>query len=541
MRDILKVVQAILAELDHPRALTVKLLLDAGEWVQLVNLRAEAANYESAEAYRRASQATELLRKADFLPADIDRKAVAVRGFFEAEAQCYRTNERLYRFVFQSPRLNGSAPEAILALARQNIGTWLGKFSDLRVAELAGHGPGATYDDRGSLTTAPDKMSSDPTLSHDAWNWLVPFTGTAWARALNDTGIGDEGGVTSTGFAKRSPKFVPGNRFTTVPKDASKDRGIAIEPSLNVYFQLGIGRLIKERLRRSTGIDLQYAQPVHRARARAASISGEWATIDLSNASDTVCRNIVKVLLPPDWLAALEQLRSPRTLIEGKWVLLEKFSSMGNGFTFELETLIFLALAQAVSDFLGCSALPGRDILVYGDDIIVPTRFARELLVVLEFCGFTPNPKKTFISGSFRESCGGDFYDGADVRPLYIKELPTQPYDWMVLANRIHKQFREGLPWKRCVDHLPLSWRKTAGPTRCGDVCLHTDTGWNRRTEHCITYQRAMLPVPTYVGWQHFRPGVVMATALYGTGDGERGVTPRSSVSGYRLGWVTDS
>jgi hypothetical protein len=541
LRDILKVVQAILAELDHPRALTVKLLLDAGEWVQLVNLRAEAADYDHADAYRRAAYATELLRKADFLPTGIDRKAVAVKGFFAAEQQCYRTNERLYRYVFQPPRLNGAAPEAILALARKNIASWLGRFSDLRVAELAGHGPGATYDDRGGLSTAADKMSSDPTLSHDAWNWLVPFSGTAWARALNDTGVSDEEGVTSLGFAKRLPKFVPGNRFTSVPKDATKDRGICVEPSLNVYFQLGIGRLIKERLRKSTGIDLQYAQPVHRARARAASIGGEWATIDLSNASDTVCRNIVKVLLPPDWLAALESLRSPRTFIEGKWVLLEKFSSMGNGFTFELETLIFLALAQATSDFLGCSALPGRDILVYGDDIIVPTKFATELLVVLEFCGFTPNPKKTFVCGSFRESCGGDFFNGEDVRPLHIKTEPSEPFDWMVLANRVRSKFREGLGWKRCVDHLPLSWRKTAGPDHCGDVCLHTTGGWNRRTEHSITYQRAMLPIPTYVGWEHFRPGVVMATALYGAGDGRKGVTPRASVSGYRLGWITDS
>ena len=203
------------------------MLLDAGEWDQLINLRAVAADYVHADAYRRAAYATEILRKADFLPSGVDRKAVATKGFFEAEQQCYRTNERLYQFVFQPPRLNGAAPEAILALARKNIGSWLGRFSDVRVAELAGHGPGATYDDRGSLSTAADKMSSDPTLSHDAWNWLVPFSGTAWARALNDTGVSVEEGVTSFRYAERSPKFVPGNRFTTVPKDASKDRGIA--------------------------------------------------------------------------------------------------------------------------------------------------------------------------------------------------------------------------------------------------------------------------------------------------------------------------
>lgn len=530
MRDILKVAQAILAELDCPRSLTVKLLIDNSEWTQLTNLSVSVADYQTSADYGRAAQATELLRKADFLPTQIDLHGQAVKTFFEAEQQCYHTNERLYRYVFQPPRLNGPAPEAILALARRNIASWLGKFDDLKVAELARHGPGATYHDRGATTVA-DKMSSDPHLTHDAWNWLVPWSSTAWARALSEDA-----------HVTRSLVFVPGNRFTSVPKDSKKNRGIAIEPSINVYFQLGAGRLLRDRLRRGTGIDLRYAQDDHKADALSSSRAGDRSTIDLSNASDTVCKNLVKILLPHDWHEALDTLRSKTTLVDGRRILLEKFSSMGNGFTFELETVLFLGLAVATGQYLGSDPLPGFDVRVFGDDIIVPNEFASEFITVLNFCGFSQNPKKTFLSGPFRESCGGDYWNGVDVRPLYITSEPSDPFGWMVLANRIFK--RSGFKtasWKRCVDHLPLVWRNTTGPARLGDVCLHTDDGWDRYTRNCITYQRVFLPVNTFTEWRHFRPNVVMACALYGAGHGSHGISSRGSVSGYRRGRIADS
>ncbi len=530
MKDFFKIVQTILAELDCPRALTVSILVREGEWNQLVNLTAEVTDYDTPMSYRRAAQATDLLRKTANLPTKVDLAGEALKTFFLAEQQCYRTNESLYRYVFQPPRLNGPAPEAILALARKNIDSWLGSFSDFKVSELARHGPGATFDDRGKSITIADKMSSFPTLTSDAWPWLFPWSATAWATAC-----------VSNNIRQRSPNFVPGNRFTSVPKDSRKNRGIAIEPSINVYFQLGLGGLVRDRLRRNAGIDLLHAQQLHRAVARTGSITGEVATIDLSNASDTVCKNLVKILLPDRWYEAFASLRSPKTLVEGKWILLEKFSSMGNGFTFELETLIFLSLSAAVSEYLSKSHSVGSDILVYGDDIIVPTDMASELLVVLDFCGFSPNPKKTFTSGPFRESCGGDYFDGEAVRPLYLKDMPLQPFDWMIMANQVRAHFGESLSWKRVVDHLPAVWRQTAGPPHLGDVCLHTSSGWRRRTRDCITWQRAVFIQPQYVGWEHFSPEVVLATALYGAGDGRMGVIPRGSVAGFYFNWVSDS
>jgi hypothetical protein len=125
-------------------------------------------------------------------------------------------------------------------------------------------------------------------------------------------------------------------------------------------------------------------------------------------------------LLPPEWSELLGQLRTGTICYDGLSIKLEKFSSMGNGFTFELESLIFWALA------LGCCRTVGVDVEhvgVYGDDIIVPTDAAGLLYEVLDHCGFWVNTQKSYIDGPFRESCGADWLNGKDVRPFYLREL----------------------------------------------------------------------------------------------------------------------
>ena len=93
---------------------------------------------------------------------------------------------------------------------------------------------------------------------------------------------------------------------------------------------------------------------------------------------------------------------------------------MGNAFTFELETLIFWCLTRAVVEELQLSQ-NGR-VFAYGDDIICPTEAVPLLYKVLDFCGFTVNTEKSFTSGPFRESCGGDYFLGFDIRPYYVKK-----------------------------------------------------------------------------------------------------------------------
>lgn len=138
-------------------------------------------------------------------------------------------------------------------------------------------------------------------------------------------------------------------------------------------------------------------------------------------ASDTVSRELVYMLFPVDFACLVDDLASSETELEGvPQPKLEKISSMGNGFTFELETLIFWALATSVCDFLGVDS---TDVSVYGDDIIVPTETVSSLLETLEFLGFRMNQEKSFWSGKFRESCGKDYYFGIDVRPYFQKSV----------------------------------------------------------------------------------------------------------------------
>lgn len=143
----------------------------------------------------------------------------------------------------------------------------------------------------------------------------------------------------------------------------------------------------------------------------------------------------MQLLLPPDWYELLSALRSPVTQIDGEEHRNAMFSSMGNGFTFELESLLFYVLARATAYFRGIAGV----ISVYGDDIIVPTEMAEDLVWVLKFFGFQTNPEKSFWNGSFRESCGGHYDNGVDITPFYIREPVDNVLAVIAVANALRR------------------------------------------------------------------------------------------------------
>ena len=335
------------------------------------------------------------------------------------------------------------------------------------------------------------------------------------------------------GYAARDFEIVRGNRFTTVFKDAKKDRGICVEPSLNVAYQLAIGTEISRRMKRSyLRWDKRYCADMHKLLARLGSLTRAIATIDLKMASDTICRVLVELLLPNDWYRLVADTRSSHTLIEGRWVKLEKFSSMGNGYTFELETLLFFTLAKAVEEIEGVredAFTPGLTTSVFGDDIIVPMSVSNQVISCLAFFGFTPNKSKTFVTGRFRESCGGDYLNGFDVRPHYQKEELNEPRQLISLANglsRLGGRFRHlgndrfhRRPWFKCLDALPRNIRQIRGPAELGDLVI-ADENWlsynDVRVRGGIRYVRVWRPVKhRETPWCHFRPGVQHAVALW--------------------------
>jgi len=221
-----------------------------------------------------------------------------------------------------------------------------------------------------------------------------------------------------------------GSRATTVDKDNTIRRMIAIEPTGNMFLQQGLMEMMYKRMKR-VGLDVATLPETHKKRAMEASISGLEATIDFSSASDCVSMGLLEWLLPPKWFWYFSALRCDEMTVNGDQISLNMSSTMGNAVTFPLETLVFWTLAHATrlsmtennallvnyEDKMLCS--------VFGDDCIVPTPIASDFIEVCESFGFIVNKEKSFYgTESFRESCGGDYLAGFDVRPYFLK-APT--------------------------------------------------------------------------------------------------------------------
>lgn len=248
-----------------------------------------------------------------------------------------------------------------------------------------------------------------------------------------------------------------------VPKNAKTYRSIVVEPCLNGFAQAGLGKYIAKRLR-SVGVDIRNQVP-NQEWALLGSLLGDLATIDLSSASDMIARELVRALLPEDWYRLLSAFRTSEVLYKGKTIALEKFSSMGNGFTFPLETLIFWALTRSAV---------GNDgiVSVYGDDIICPVSSYGRVTEVLTAVGFIVNPDKSYAAGPFRESCGCDYYNGINVRPFYQKHL-VSGRSLFVLHNWYARRFdpeRAALVRKAIPRELRIY-----GPDGYGDGHLVSD------------------------------------------------------------------
>jgi hypothetical protein len=216
----------------------------------------------------------------------------------------------------------------------------------------------------------------------------------------------------------RRTKLVDYNKITFVPKTASTERTIAVEPLLNGYLQLGIESQLRHCLKR-VGIDIRdQTRNARLAREGSLASSDPYVTIDLSSASDSIATELCRYVLPPDWFYLLDQARSRNYMLNGKKFPFNKFVTMGNGFCFPLETLIFGSACHAV--YKKHNQKP--DFSVYGDDIICRQSVATDLISLLGILGFKTNLKKTHITGPFRESCGTDWYNGDDVRPITLDE-----------------------------------------------------------------------------------------------------------------------
>jgi hypothetical protein len=259
------------------------------------------------------------------------------------------------------------------------------------------------------------------------------------------------------------------SRLSFVPKNDEISRCICIEPSLNTFFQLGFAQILEDRLLERFGISLSKQPFLNRDLARLGSITEGLSTIDLSSASDSISMKMLEAILPHDFLRWLKMLRCRSVEIKGRDTEeLHMVSTMGNGFTFPLQTMLFSCIVVACMEFRNLR--PYRSLLndqasivsdssddlwgVFGDDIICPSKVTRDGIHLLDTLGFTVNNEKTFTEGPFRESCGADFFRGVDIRGVYLKSLDTPQALYAAVNLLARFSVRSEIPLRRTIRFL---------------------------------------------------------------------------------------
>lgn len=394
----------------------------------------------------------------------IDRQAVAYEKFVDAEKSCSDVNRRFRRLMNGgnpfTPAAHGILHSAsrkiyeVLEVISKKCG-WSTPDGEGRAPTLAElrvrFGPGASSQVPKRSACPAGKLKLAPACSAN-----FPFR--------------DAAETLPSDWFSSAPVEIHDALLAFVEKNAKTKRAICTEPQLNSMFQLGLGEVL-EAACLELGLDIHDQGPNQRA-ALYGSLSGYSATLDLTSASDTIALLLVRELFPSEWYDLILSLRSESAWYEGKRIYLEKVSSMGNGFTFPLETLIFWSISQSCVDIM---PNPRKTrVLVYGDDIIIPaTAFDFTCSTLMEL-GFTPNTKKSYAAGSFRESCGADYVFGTNVRPCFVTDALTaldvfKLHNWFFARGDFRvSNYLEGLVCPSII---------LRGPQGYGDGHLHA-TAW---------------------------------------------------------------
>jgi len=374
---------------------------------------------DSIDAIR---QLTGMFAKIE-LPCTDARTARAIRGYVDADQDTGNWDDTAHAEILQdltrvSTLLFGSA------LARLDKAIWDGDVTPK-------HGPGAVAERlRGNakfdLVEWPERLErvfryaeyATPSLGHE-FNY----------RARLDR-------VQFQPEEQERP-----SRMCLVPKTLKSPRVIAAEPAALQYMQQAIAGRLVPLLETSPVVGPMIGftdQLPNQELARQGSRNGDLATLDMSEASDRVSvRQVNAVLARFPWvMEAVHATRSRSVeLPDGSIHRIRKFASMGSALCFPMEAMAFLAavfvgIERATASQRRASHLTPGDIKsfhgavrVYGDDIIVPVGCVDEVIKVFTLLGWKTNADKSFWTGKFRESCGGDFYDGHWVTPVRVRRM----------------------------------------------------------------------------------------------------------------------
>ncbi|DAD50817.1 TPA_asm: RNA-directed RNA polymerase [ssRNA phage SRR5466725_5] len=359
-------------------------------------------------------------------------------------------------------------PDNIVHALNKIIRAWFGAYTPDEIVPR--HGPGGIAEHgRCSLEAKYKALATDGALQYafgDSW----------WVH----------------GIRRKQPRI---SRTIFVPKSYKTFRTISMEPATLQYFQQGVWRVIENWVESHQSLRSHIGfrdQTRNRRLAQLGSMYRNYATIDLSSASDSVSYELVKKLFRGTWLLRyLVVTRSRETLLpDGRIIKLKKFAPMGSSLCFPVETIIFASICEHVTRV---DHVPGR-YSVYGDDIIVPTQCVEKVMRFLEILGFRVNYDKSFYQDTcwFRESCGGEFCDGYDVTPMRVSRKYASREDDVRIAKLIDKANEAYTYGYRCLRYFYINKLQKTGyklyfaPTNLVSdnyTNYHTRKRWNSRLQ----------------------------------------------------------
>jgi hypothetical protein len=348
------------------------------------------------------------------------------------------------------------------------------------------HGPGAVSD----IPTGRGYKYSFPNWG-PRLNWMFPVEEFAFS-SMSSLGSDDGYGPS------RIPSQEPASKLCVVPKTQKAPRLIAAEPTCNQWAQQSVRSFLTDAIAGSVlseSIDFR-RQDLSGNLALSSSLDRSLATVDLSAASDRLsCWLIERIFrVNPPLLAAMIACRT-RFLTNDidkkspKLYELRKFASMGSALTFPVQSLVFYVLCvsaglHATGTHIRDWQKIGRQVRVYGDDLIVPVEWMPVVERLFSLLYLRINSSKTFSKGFFRESCGTDAYKGYNVTPGQVRRF----YDESKLTtlqgvvdssnNLFHKGFIEASNY--LLSPIPSGIRKLIPWVAAGSETfgLHTSSGF---------------------------------------------------------------
>lgn len=258
---------------------------------------------------------------------------------------------------------------------------------------------------------------------------------------------------------------VSGGKLGFVRKDDTISRVIITEPVLNMFFQRGVSAIIEQRLA-DYGLLMGVQPDLNVELARLGSIQQTFSTLDSVSASNSITLSLCEEFVPAGPLSFLKGCRNPSAVTpNGEQLSLHMLSSMGNGFTSTFQTAFFMCCVFAAFDMAEARryrTIGGteKNWGVFGDDVIVPSgTVTRYTIRILELLGFTVNKQKSFTEGPFRESCGGDYLLGANVRPFHCKKW-DELHDLYTLWNTASEWIARWYPLPRFMREVEKMIKK---------------------------------------------------------------------------------